>query len=63
MTEQYKMLTADEVAAIFRVDTRTVNDRYTYKKTFPAHIKVGQKKLWKQVDIINYIDRLQDKAA
>ena len=63
MKDQYIMLTAEEVAAIFRVDSRTVNERYAYQKTFPAHIKVGNKKLWKQCEIYAHIDALQNKAA
>ena len=59
---QHELMTADEVAELFRVDARTVNERYAYRKEFPKHIKIGQRKLWKRDDIYAYIDQLQ-KAA
>jgi predicted DNA-binding transcriptional regulator AlpA len=57
------LLTAEEVAAILRVDARTVNERYAYREGFPKHIKPGKQKLWKKVEIQQYIDGLFKKAA
>lgn len=63
MNSQYELITADEVAEILRVDPRTVNERYAYRREFPRHIKPGKKKLWKKQDIFDYIDGLQKKTS
>lgn len=63
MSDQYELITAEEVAAILRVDPRTVNEKYAYRKEFPRYIKPGKQKLWKKHEIFEYIDMLQNKAA
>ncbi|MGY1490759.1 helix-turn-helix transcriptional regulator [Methylobacillus pratensis] len=55
-------MTADEVAALLRVDARTVNERYAYRKDFPKHIKIGARKLWDRADLMKYISDLKNKC-
>lgn len=57
------LMTVEEVATLLRVDARTVNERYAYKKTFPKFIKIGKQKLWKKNELYDYINQLQIKAA
>ena len=51
-----KLLTAAEVAEIMRTSVRNINDRYAYLRGFPAFIKPCGKKLWKESEIMEYIE-------
>lgn len=57
----HALMIAEEVAELFRVDSRTVNERYAYRKDFPRFIKIGARKLWKRTDLLKYIDEMQQR--
>lgn len=61
LMSEYVLMTAEEVGKLFRVDARTVNERYAYRGDFPKFIKVGARKLWKRTELMKYIDDMQQR--
>ena len=58
---EHILMTAEEVGELFRVDSRTVNERYAYRKDFPKFVKIGARKLWKRAELMKYIDDMQQR--
>lgn len=59
--DDHVLMIAEEVADLFRVDSRTVNERYAYRKDFPKYIKIGARKLWKRAELMKYVDDMQQR--
>ncbi len=59
--DDHVLMIAEEVAELLRVDSRTVNERYAYRKDFPKYIKIGRRKLWKRAELMKYVDDLQER--
>ena len=67
MNDDDELLTADEIATILKVDSRTVSERYAFYPGFPkAHRLPSPKgqgvKRWKRSEIMGYIDGLKEAA-
>jgi hypothetical protein len=57
------LMTAEEVATLLRVDARTVNERYAYKKGFPGYVKIGKAKLWRRDEVLKHINESINEAV